>query len=456
MTSEKETTQVQIPPAIQDSEFQNKSMLRGFAAKFSSGAGNSLYQVGWLLAATIIAGGFNYLANVFVGKLLGPEEYGIFAALLAFSLILSAPMGVIQTIVANYSARIAATSSNLGKLGALLISTWRLLLPWAVGGALMIALISGLIAGFLQIPSRLPVILVGFSLIPIVLFPVVLGTLQGLQRFGRYGWGQITAAVLRLILGVGFILIGWGVSGALLGGVLAGFGAFLLGWWWLRDIHSGSTINEFVRSEKPEMGPGISRFSVIVILSMLGFMVLMNIDTIAVKSRFLPIEAGLYSAVATIGRVVLYVPTAVLTLMFPRVAGEHAQGHSTSRLAWRALLVTISLSCIGLLIFSIRPELIMGLLFGQQFLGEAALLVPYGIAMLLLAVVNVWMLYFLAVQEKLYTVFLLAGAISIILVLFTLQLSFTGVVWALTFCNGGLALAGGLLLWRRSGSENGS
>ena len=48
------------------------------------------------------------------------------------------------------------------------------------------------------------------------------------------------------------------------------------------------------------------------------------------------------------------------------------------------------------------------------------------------------------------------GAISIMLVLFTLQLSFAGVVWALTFCNAGLALAGGLLLWRRSDSENGS
>ena len=427
-----------------------KSNLRGISAKFSGEAGSSLWQVSWLLTATIIAGGFNYLANVLVGKLLGPEDYGIYAALLAFSLILSAPMGVIQTIVADYSARYAATSSHLGKLGAMLISTWRLLLPWAFGGALIIVLISGVIAGFLKIPSRLPVILLGFSLIPIVLFPVVAGALQGLQRFGRYGWGQITAALLRFVLGVGFILLGWGVPGALLGGMLAGLGAFLLGWWWLRDVHSGSTIIEIVRSEKPVVRPEVSRFSVIVILSMLGFMVLMNIDTIAVKSRFPPIEAGLYSAVATIGRVVLYVPTAVVTLMFPRVAGEHAKGNPTTKLAWRALLVTVALSCFGVLIFSLRPELVMRLLFGPHFLGEAALLFPYSIAMLLLALVNVWMLYFLAVQEKIYTMFLMVCAVLIIVVLFTLQLSLTGVVWALIICNCGLVLAGGWLLWRRN------
>ena len=228
MTTEEETTKGQAPLSIPRPGFRFRSVIRGFAAKFSGGAGNSLYQVSWLLAATIIAGGFNYLANVLVGNLLGPEEYGVYAALLAFSLILSAPMSVIQTFTADYSARYAATSSHLGKLGAMLISTWRLLLPWAVGGALIIVLVSNVIAGFLKIPSRLPVILLGFSVIPIVLFPVVAGALQGLQRFGRFGWGQISAAGLRLILGVGFILIGWGVSGALLGSVLAGLGLSLI------------------------------------------------------------------------------------------------------------------------------------------------------------------------------------------------------------------------------------
>ncbi len=429
---------------------QLRSIFHKIVAKRSFVISKSLWQVGWLLAATVIAGGFNYLANVLVGKLLGPEEYGVYAALLAFSLILSAPMGVIQTLVANYSARYTATSGDMGKLGALLNSTWRLLLPWAIGGALIIALISSLIAGFLQITSTFPVILLGLTLLPIVLFPVVLGALQGLQRFGKYGWGQITAATLRLLFGVGFILLGWGVSGALLGSVLAGLGAFLLGWWWLRDIRSGSPAPEIERTKKQDVGLEVSRFSAIVVLSMLAFMVLMNIDTIAVKSRFLPLEAGLYSAVATIGRVVLYVSTAVVTLMFPRVAGEHAQGNPTSRLALRALLVTVGLSCIGLLIFALSPELVMRLLFGQQFLGEAALLVPYSIAMLLLAVVNVWMLYFLAVQEKFYTVFLLAGAALVFFVLFTFQLSLTDVVWVLTICNASLVLVGGWLLWRRN------
>ena len=281
---------------------------------------------------------------------------------------------------------------------------------------------------------------------------MVIGRAAGIAAFRKAMAGdKLLPQSLRLFLGVGFILLGWGVSGALLvGSVLAGLGAFLLGWWWLRDVHSGSSATEAKRLDEPSLRDELSRFSVIVVLSMLGFMVLMNIDTIAIKSRFLPLEAGLYSAMATIGRVVFYISAAVVTFMFPRVAGQHAQGLPTITIARRALLVTFVLCVLGVLFFSIRPDLIMRVLFGQHFLGEAALLVPYSIAMLLLALVNVWMLYFLAVQETRYTVFLLTGAFTLLVLLFALPISLRGVIWAMTICFGALVLGGEWLLRRKS------
>jgi len=408
---------------------------------------DTLLQGGWLLAATVVAGGFNYLANVLVGKLLGPEEYGAYAALLALSLVLGAPVGVIQTVVANYTARLAAASSDLGSVGALLKSARRTLLPWAIGGALLIALGSGIIATFLHIPSAMPVIVLGCSLLPTALLPVALGALQGLQRFGRFGGGQIATSVSRLGLGVGLILLGWGVSGALAGGVLAGLGTFLLGWWWLRDVHSAATEAEL--PAQPHLGNELSRFSTIVAFSTLAYMLLMNGDTITVKSRFPPLEAGLYSAVATVGRIVLFVPGAVVGLMLPRVAEQHARGRPTAALARRSQLATLGLCGLGALAFLAFPGLIMRLLFGAQFMGEAALLAPYGIAMLLLALVNVWTQYFLAVQESRYALFLLTGASLLLVALFAVPLSRAGVVWALIACNGGLVLAGEWLLRHR-------
>ena len=47
--------------------------------------GGSLWQVGWLLAATvIIAGGFQLLLPMsLVGKLLGPEAYGVLCGIVS-------------------------------------------------------------------------------------------------------------------------------------------------------------------------------------------------------------------------------------------------------------------------------------------------------------------------------------------------------------------------------------
>ena len=159
-------------------------MLGGIVSRLSTGVNKSLLQVGWLLAATIIAGGFNYLANVMVGKLLGPEDYGVYASMIALSVIFGSPAGVIRTIIANYSARFAATSSNLGRVGAILLTARKTLLPWAISGVILVILGSGFINDFLNISKPTPVIVVGFTLIPAVLMPVAFGGLQGLQSTG--------------------------------------------------------------------------------------------------------------------------------------------------------------------------------------------------------------------------------------------------------------------------------
>jgi O-antigen/teichoic acid export membrane protein len=90
-------------------------------------------------------------------------------------------------------------------------------------------------------------------------------------------------------------------------------------------------------------------------------------------------------------------------------------------------------------------------LFGSQFLGEAALLGQYSLAMLLLALVNVWAQYFIAVQETRYAWLLLGASVIQLAVLFLVPLSLNGVVWWLIVCNAGLVLAGEWLLrYRKS------
>jgi O-antigen/teichoic acid export membrane protein len=266
--------------------------------------------------------------------------------------------------------------------------------------------------------------------------------LQGLQRFGPLGGGQIATAALRLGIGVGLILLGGGVSGALAGSVLAGLGAFGLGCWWLRDVYRAADTTAAGRYSPN----ALFRFSLNVVLSTLGLLLLMNGDLLAVKSRFPPLEAGLYSAVVTLGRIVLFIPGAVVALMFPKVAGRYASGQPTAGLAWRSLLAVIGLCGCAALILLAGPRLIVQWLYGPQFLGQAALLGRYGVAMLLLALVNVWAQYFMAIQEARYAWLLVGMSVLQAVALFCAPLSLTGVIWCLTGCNGLLVLAGAWLL----------
>ena len=82
MATEKESSRNQIALSIGTVWAQLRNSVQGVVTARLKNQRSAVWQVGWLLAATVIAGGFNYLANVFVGKLLGPEEYGVYAALL--------------------------------------------------------------------------------------------------------------------------------------------------------------------------------------------------------------------------------------------------------------------------------------------------------------------------------------------------------------------------------------
>jgi len=54
-----------------------------------------------LFAASIIAGFLNYLFQVYVGRMLGPSDYGIYSSLVALLYIMSVPSSTIQTSVAK-------------------------------------------------------------------------------------------------------------------------------------------------------------------------------------------------------------------------------------------------------------------------------------------------------------------------------------------------------------------
>jgi len=408
----------------------------------------TLWQGGWLLVATVVTGIFNYLSNVLVGRMLGPADYGIFTSLVSLFLILGVVTGVIQTVTNNYTARLRARGAK-AEAGALFVYLVARLLPWGIGGTLLLALLSGPLSTFLRIPSVVPAIVLSLTVIPAVVLPVAYGALGGLQRFGALGTTQIAGSVFRLVAVVALIALGLGVAGAIASLSVSYLGALALGTFLLRDILRHRDKETAVQTS------GLFGYSLNTVLAVLAFAVLTNSDLIFVKNRFSPGEAGLYAAIATLGKVTLWLPAAVGVLLLPKATEQHTRGQSAVALVWKSLLVT-ALLCGGfVIVFFLFPTPLVRVLFGELYVVHASLLGLYGLAMMFFSLVNVWLFYYLAVQEKRYGYVLLAGAVLQVILLMTLPLTMTAVIELMVAVGLGLSLAGlwGIVHWNSIGSK---
>ena len=402
----------------------------------------TLRQGGWLLIATIVTGIFNYLSNILVGRMLGPADYSIFASLLSLVLILGVLAGVVQTVTSNYVARLRARGA-MSETGAFLVYLALRLLPLGIGSTLLLAVISQPLSTFLRMPSPVPIITLSLVVIPVMLLPVVYGALAGVQRFGALGATQIGGGVLRLIAVVTLISLGLGVAGAVASLLVSYLGALVLGVLYLRELvrHRGE--------ERVVQPIGLFEYSLHTVLALLAFAMLTNSDLIIVKSRFSPDEAGLYAAAAALGKVTLWLPAAVGVLLLPKATEQHARMQSSASLVWKSLLAT-GLLCGGfIIVFFLFPTPLVRVLFGELYVAHASLLGLYALAMMLFSLVNVCLYYYLAVQEKRYGYFLLAGAALLVLLLMTLPLTMAVVIELMIGIGACLSLVGvwGILRW---------
>ena len=397
-----------------------------------------------MLIATAVAGVSNYLSNVFVGRMLGPADYGIFASLLSLSIIAGACAGVVQIAVTYFVARLRV-EGNAADVGALLVYLIKRLLLWGMGGAAVLSLFAKPLGTVLQISSPLSIAITCLFLIPTAVLPVVNGVLGGLQRFGALGAVLIGIAVFRLAAVVGLITLGLGVIGAVASLPLSSLAACALGMFFLGDVFRW-------KEGASERGiDGLVRYSIHVALVTICYAVLTYSDVIIVKSRFPPTEAGLYSAVATLGKLTLF-PSVMATLLMAKATEQHARGRSTIG-SLRKTLLAVGLLCGGITaVFFVFPMPIVSIFFGEQYLALASLLGLYAFAMMLYALVNVWLIYYLAVNENCYAYVLLVATVLLVALLALSASALIQVVVILVGVGIALYLGGELLLligkWR--------
>ena len=389
---------------------------------------------------------FNYLFQLIVGRSLTTTDYGSFNAINSIAVLLSAPVAVLPLVFSRYTTTL--TTRSYGQLKNLLILSLR----WMTlaGGLLFV---TGLVTipwlqTFLHIEARIPIIIMLAQLMISLIFPILLGAMQGLQRFTLFGICGSSSAIIRCLSGLLLVsAFGWGVNGALLSAFIGIFCAVGIGLWSLRDILKvpGESLPDNISSD-------MRRYSLPIFLSSTLVIAIGQLDIVLVKHYCSGEEAGLYSAAALVGRIALYLPSVLTVVLFPMATKEHISGAKNPRILWASLGMTALLGLGFALICKLWPEQIIILLFGEKFQSGAELLKTISLAMALLAISNVIFTHNLARSEFKFLWTLTIGVAVMLLLIFNFHDSALTIAKIVLYSTGCILI--GILCFHTNRSSN--
>src|SRR5205823_5773166 len=128
------------------------------------------------------------------------------------------------------------------------------------------------------------------------------------------------------------------------------------------------------------------------IVFFVGQVIINNIDILLVKHFFAPEQAGLYAAVALVGRVLYFAAWSVVSAMFP-VSAAAKPREEDPNVILVPLLFVLGIGVVFVLLLSFFPGLVVQTIFGGGFSHAEPLLALYAVATGLYALSVVLMAY---------------------------------------------------------------
>jgi len=379
-------------------------------------AGSETAKAAGLAVAALAANAVAVVVTVVFTRLLGDEDYGALAALMSTFTILAVAGSSLQVAVARDTA--------LGRLGgaasaARALRAWtRTLLLVLVGVVIASALLREGIASLVGVSEEpWAAACVPPTGVLWLLLSLQRGVLQGLGAYAPVGWSVVSEAVGRLVAGCLLVVLGAGVVGAYLGTPLAMAATSVA---LAQVVHRRAAADRdpgvVSRSDTTPMdGEAVHELRTLVvagwapIVGLLLLAALQNVDVIMAKREMTASDAGAYAAAVVAAKLVVWVAIGIGLHLLPEATRRAAAGIDPRPVLLRALGLLAVVAVPSLIIFTVAPETLLRVAFGEEFVTAADALPILGLAMTLLAVSTLAVQYMLALHR---TAFLWALAVA--------------------------------------------
>lgn len=342
----------------------------------------------FMLSALVVNGG-NYLYNLLLGRLLGPEAFADAAILVTLLLVLSFVAMTFQLGTARF---IALLSEEKQPVFLNSIQKWSLRFGLVLGCIFIV--FSSFLQELFQTSSQAMFVVFGLSVPLYFVMSINRGIYQGKEQLISLAktyqiemWSRLVLTLLCILLFKAQPAIGvaLGVSLSL---IAAQFPR-------AKDKAKNSRVGVLTQTEQRE----ILQFFVITACYEGTQILINNSDILLVKHYFDAYQAGLYASLALIGRVVYFVAWMFVMLLLPEVVRKHKAGESTRTILFKYVSYISILALSIVVACFLFPNLIVQMMFGEAYVSVSHLLGPYALATGLFAVANLFTYYFLSLGK---------------------------------------------------------
>ncbi|MDD5178468.1 MAG: oligosaccharide flippase family protein [Candidatus Nanoarchaeia archaeon] len=358
--------------------------------------GNEIIRDNFVLFVCVtIFNVIGYLFHFFAGRLLGPEDYGVFAVLLSILYLSNVILTVIQTSITKFASDLKA---DKGILSYLFVNSLRRLSFYGSLLTIVFFIISPWLAKFLKIDNVWPVLITGTFFFLSFIVSVNRGMLQGLQEFKKLGLSYICEGIIKLISGVVLILIGLGSSGAVLAFSISYLGAFLITLLPLKSLFYTQKVHFDTKQ--------VYKYSFWVLIALSLLTLMYTIDVVLVKHFLDPLSSGYYGALSLMGKIIFFGTLSVSMVMFPKSSELFEAKGASKHIMYKSLGLVLLFGIPVTLFYFLFPEFAINLLFGKSYFGMAPYMWVYGATMTLFSLTYVISFYLLSIKQYIFLLIL--------------------------------------------------
>jgi O-antigen/teichoic acid export membrane protein len=354
----------------------------------------------FVLSSFVVNGG-NYLYNLLMGRILGPEAFADVAILITLLLVISFIAMTFQVVVSKFTVEFDASE----------IASFK---KWVMRRAISVGLILGAstivfskeLQVFFNTSSSTMFLFFGIGIPVYFITSVHRGSLQGSNNFTLLSGSYQMEMWVRLI-GTFALLFLLGLHPIESVAIAIAF-SFVAGLFpWKQNTNKIKTLPTLSKAQKRQ----VKTFFFLTAFYECTQIICNNSDILLVKHFFDATESGLYASLALIGRVIYFITWMFVMLLLPKVVSLRKQGEATAPLLLNYVgYISVFASVTTALAF-LFPQTAVLLLFGDAYTSIANLLGWYALATSLFAISNIFAYYFLSLDK--YIPILCSGLMGI-------------------------------------------